>query len=292
MILVSIFGGLGNQMFQYAAARALALRCGQPLVLDLRHYAGPREHGYALDAFRLSARVGEARELPPRLRHEPLRALASRLARRDLPRWEERAPGFAPDVMGLQGPVWLHGYFQTERYFADHAPTIRAEFTPRAAPDAANAALLAEIAATPSVSVHVRRGDYVRNPRFNALHGTCPPEYYAAAAAKLCDRHGQAHFFVFSDDPAWARDNLRLPGPMRVIDHNAAASASEDLRLMSACRHHIIANSTFSWWGAWLNPRSDKTVIAPSRWFSDPGMHNPDLLPSGWLRVAPDPAAR
>lgn len=286
MILVSVFGGLGNQMFQYAAARALSLRSGQPLVLDLRHYAGPREHGYALDAFSIAGRLGRPEELPPRPRHEPLRALGRRFAGRSLPRWQEREPGFAAEVTRLRGPVWLHGYFQSERYFADHAPAIRTEFTPRAAPDAANAALLGEITASTSVSVHVRRGDYVRNPRFNALHGTCPPEYYASAAARMAGRLKDAVFYVFSDEPDWARKNLSLPGAVRVVDHNTGGPASEDLRLMSACRHHIIANSTFSWWGAWLNPRPDKKVIAPARWFAREGHENPDLLPASWLRLA------
>jgi hypothetical protein len=288
MIIVRVSGGLGNQMFQYAAGRALALRAGLPLGLDLRHYARAREHGYGLAAFRLADVPVDPKALPPLPRRQPLAALLWRLAGRQPRPWRERHLGFDPAIAAIRGPAWIDGYFQSERYFADAVDTIRAELSPAAPPDPENARWLAEIRAEPrAVSLHVRRGDYVRNARFAARHGTCTPDYYDRAVAAIAERMGEAPvIYAFSDDPAWVRDNLRLPCEMRIPAHNDASRNVEDLRLMSACRHHVIANSSFSWWGAWLNPDPGRIVAAPARWFADPAMSNPDIWPEGWLRVA------
>jgi len=179
------------------------------------------------------------------------------------------------------------GYFQSERYFEAHADVVRAELTPARPPDPQNARWLAEIAAEPrAVSLHVRRGDYVRNAKFAAHHGTCTPAYYDRALAYVTEQIGAAPvIYVFSDDPEWVRANMQLPCDVRVVGHNDASRNVEDLRLMSACRHHIIANSSFSWWGAWLNPRRDKVVAAPAMWFADPTSVNPDIWARGWQRI-------
>jgi hypothetical protein len=287
MIVMRLAGGLGNQMFQYAAGRAVALRTGLPLVLDRRFYDRPREHGYALGAFALADTPVDAARLPPLPRARPLAWLAGRLTGRALRRVHERGPGYDPAIAAIDGPAWLEGYFQSERYFAAHAPTIRAELAPARAPDPENARWLAEIISEPrAVSLHVRRGDYVSNPRFAARHGSCTPDYYARALDHVAARMGaEPVLYAFSDDPDWVRANLRLPAQMRVVGHNDAARNVEDLRLMSACRHHIIANSSFSWWGAWLNPRPDRIVAAPARWFADPAHANPDIWAEGWTRI-------
>jgi hypothetical protein len=287
MIVVRLAGGLGNQMFQYAAGRALSLRTGLPLVLDRRHYNRPREHGYALGAFPLADTAVEPARLPPLPRERPLAWFLERLTGRGLPRREERGPGFDPAIAAITGPAWIDGYFQSERYFADHADTIRAELSPPPATDEGNARWLAEITAEPhAVSLHVRRGDYVSNARFAARHGSCTPAYYERALAHVAGRMGaDPVIFAFSDDPDWVRGNLRLPAEIRVVDQNDAARNFQDLRLMSACRHHIIANSSFSWWGAWLNPNPDRIVAAPARWYADPAMSNPDIWAQGWDRI-------
>lgn len=287
MIIVRISGGLGNQMFQYAAGRAIALNTGQPLVLDRRHYLRPREHGYALGAFALADMPMNDAQLPPSRRERPVAHLLWRASRRQPRLLRETGLGYDPAIAAVTGPVWLEGYFQTERYFAAHAATIRKELSPSAPPDSENARWLAEIMAEPrAVSLHVRRGDYVRNPRFAARHGTCTPAYYARALDHVAQQMGAAPIvYAFSDDPDWVRENLHLPAEIRVLGHNTASRNIEDLRLMSACRHHIIANSSFSWWGAWLNPREDKIVAAPARWFADASDTNPDIWADGWARV-------
>mgnify|MGYP001027583173 CR=1 FL=1 len=162
-----------------------------------------------------------------------------------------------------------------------------AELTPASPPDPENALWLAEIEQERnSVSLHVRRGDYVRNLKFAAHHGSCTPEYYARALEHVTERMGTTPvIYVFADEPDWVVENMPLPGEVKVIRHNDAARNYEDIRLMSACRHHIIANSSFSWWGAWMNPRADKIVAAPDTWFADPASVNPDIWAQGWTRI-------
>jgi hypothetical protein len=139
-----------------------------------------------------------------------------------------------------------------------------------------------------SVSVHVRRGDYVTDPAANRVHGTCGSEYYERAAELLCEQVTSPRFFVFSDDPEAARRELRMPGPAEFIDGNVGQRDWEDLRLMTSCRHHIIANSTFSWWGAWLAHHDEQVVAAPHAWFrpgAKPGHCVRDLIPQSWMLV-------
>jgi len=287
MIIVRTKGGLGNQMFQYALGRSLSLKTGLPLLLDKRYYLHDREHGYGLDRFRLADIQLAPENLPPAPREQPLVHWLWRLMRREPHLQHEAGAAFDPAIAAISGPAWVEGYFQSERYFADHTATIRAELTPNAPPDAENAPWLAEIAAEPgALSLHVRRGDNVRNSRFAARHGTCTPDYYARALDHVAGQMtAEPVIYAFSDDPDWVRDNLKLPAKIRIPGHNDGARNVEDLRLVSACRHHIIANSSFSWWGAWLNPRADKVVAAPACWFADPAVSNPDIWADGWTRI-------
>jgi hypothetical protein len=131
----------------------------------------------------------------------------------------------------------------------------------------------------------VRRGDYVQNPVTNARHGLCPLEYYHTAVRTLAAQVPDPQFFVFSDDPDWTQQNLKLPYPTTYVTCNGLERDYEDLRLMSHCRHHIIANSSFSWWGAWLSTFPAKTVLAPSTWFREPPQASRDRVPAGWLTV-------
>lgn len=182
--------------------------------------------------------------------------------------------------------VYLDGYWQSERYFSDVSETIRQDLRIITPPSLENARHLEEIASVPSISLHVRRGDYL-TPKHQAYHGTCTMEYYARALDVVTSRMKvEPIVYVFSDEPDWARDNLLVPFEKRIMGHNSSANSYEDMRLMSACRHHIIANSTFSWWGAWLNLSPDKIVVAPQRWFADPNIDNPDLIPERWHRVS------
>src|SRR5262245_48269614 len=137
----------------------------------------------------------------------------------------------------------------------------------------------------PSVSLHVRRGDYVRDPALNRIHGTCSLEYYADAIDYVAQRVPGARFFVFSDDLRWVEHNLPIRHPVEYVRHNTGQQGHEDIRLMSHCQHHIIANSGFSWWGAWLDPRPEKIVCAPARWFADDRYDTRDVIPASWVKL-------
>lgn len=280
MITARLFGRLGNQMFQFAAAHALARRVGTQAALDPREVLA-RGEGVLTDVFDLP--VVAPGHLPPprgaRLRYLAWRrlGLAPRFRR-------ERGLGYNPAFETWGDGSYLHGYWQSERYFAEVAGEIRAafRFPEPSAPEVAEMA--ARITAGPAVSLHVRRGDYVAL----AAHTLCDPAYYAAALERLLPTlDTPPTVYVFSDDPAWARENLPLPVDRVVVDFGGRVPDFEDMRLMALCDHHIIANSSFSWWGAWLNPSATKQVFAPARWFGNPKLSNPDILPPGWTRVAP-----
>lgn len=279
VVVTRLYGGLGNQMFQYAAGLAVARRLGARLYVDTSWFE-PRAHPrdsppirrYGLDAFGIPA-------------HLPLRQRA-RLRLRPPAVVRERASTYQPDLALVGGSVVLDGYWQSERYFEGCEDAVRRAFT--FAPPGSEEArrLLDEILATGSVSVHVRRGDYESNPKHRTLFGLLGPDHYAAAASELCRRRGEdLRFYVFSDDIAWCRGHLELPGAAATTFVTDTGTDVEDLMLMAACRDHVIANSSFSWWGAWLGNAPDKLVVAPLRWANDPAVESADRIPPGWIRL-------
>ena len=285
MIVTALFGGIGNQLFQYATARALALRLGVPVGLDRRWFNGSKEREYALDRFTIADAPVDPRMVPARVGKLPSRLLSHYL-RGSLRIYREKGLAFHPRVLRQRDGTYLHGYFQCECYFADQEAALRRDLAFAEPPSIDSRPVLAEISGSLAVSLHVRRGDYVSNPKLSSLFGIVTPDYYARAAELIAQRAGgEPHFFVFSNDPAWTAENLRLGFPTRIVDHNGGSRATEDLRLMAACRHHILANSSFSWWGAWLNPSAEKIVVAPQPWFRDPSLDSSTIVPERWVRL-------
>jgi hypothetical protein len=291
VIITRLKGGLGNQLFQYAAGFRLAAVRNVELKLDLsefdnRKYRTPRS--YELVVFEITAEHAAARDI----------ASISTSSRRSIRRWLperfrshsstavfERQFQFDPEVLSLPDGVIMDGYWQSERYFAEVADLVREEFSFKQPAAGKNVDVAAEISACNAVSLHVRRGDYAADAVAMSTHGVCPLDYYYRAVEYVTERVSEPVFFLFSDDPDWVRENLKLSGPVSLVDHNGADAGSEDLRLMSRCAHHIIANSTFSWWGAWLNPSPKKIVVAPKQWFADDSLDTSDLLPSNWVKL-------
>ena len=290
MIVTELYGGLGNQMFQYAIGRALASKHDATLKLDTSRFKDYPLRSYALGHLSI-----EADELTDNERSKLqviqistnwVARLAKRLfGRNGLYLVSERSFAFDPSVLSASAACYLRGYWQSPKYFAAIEPQIRREFTVRAPLEGRNLELSQEMAGSMSVSLHVRRGDYASNAHTNRFHGTCGPEYYVAAEAALIERLGAFRLFVFSDDPEWARANLRLESPVTFVHHNGPERDYEDLRLMSLCHHHIIANSTFSWWGGWLCANDAKLVVAPRAWFRGVNHDTSDLVPESWLQV-------
>jgi hypothetical protein len=296
MIVVRLWGGLGNQMFQYAAARRLAHVNGAALKLDTGWFGneapGDTSRRYELGVFRIDAgfaSAGEARRLRgPDIRRWPrivkkLVAVVGYAGRRSYV--GEKHYHFDPEILRLKGDIYLDGYWQSEKYFRDAAEVIRNDFRLKPAPEGANRELMRKIGECESVSLHFRRGDYVTNVNAAAYHGTASLDYYAAAIDAILSRVGSPRLFVFSDEPEWVKRNLKAHLPVTYVEGNGEANAAEDLRLMSACRHHIIANSSFSWWGAWLGGNPGKVVVAPRKWFNAGNADTKDLIPEGWLRI-------
>ena len=286
MVIVRLIGGLGNQMFQYALGRALALRHGVPVKLDIGGFEQYKVHGYCLNRLRIVEQYARPDEVRAIKLPGALPRILNRLFGLAPNGWvREAAFHFDPTVMVLRPPLYLEGYWQSEKYFAAVRDVIRGEFTIRDSLNSQNRAVEERISNCNSVALHVRRGDYVSNPRTNAVHGVCGVEYYQRAAQLIGERIPRPEFFIFSDDPEWAKANLRLSFPSTVVNLNDASRSHWDLHLMSRCRHQIIANSSFSWWAAWLNGEASKIVIAPRRWFKQSDANTADLIPAGWLRV-------
>ncbi|PZU91914.1 MAG: alpha-1,2-fucosyltransferase [Chelatococcus sp.] len=288
-VTVRLIGGLGNQLFQYAAARALAKRHGAEVKLDLSGFESYGLRRYELGAYPIAATVATADELarigaPPQ-RSGFLGRLAGRLMPRPAHHYREPHYRYDPQLARQPLPIFMDGYWQSELYFADAADVLRLELTPKEPLEPANADVADKIRQTKAVSVHVRRGDYVSNAHTNTYHGVCSLDYYRAAIAHIQANVTDAHLFIFSDDHDWTRDNLKFDLPTTYVTANSADRGFRDMQLMSLCKNHVIANSSFSWWGAWLNPSPSKIVVAPARWFAAGDNDTRDLLPEGWVRL-------
>lgn len=291
MVIVRIISGFGNQMFQYAAGRRLAHVLGVELKLDISSYKKfYKLRTYNLRAFNIQENIATTDEVQRlTLKNSSLlKRISNRLLRKQqtppATYFKEKYFHFDSDVLNLCDDVYLEGYWQSEKYFADISEIIRQEFSVKIPQQAKDQELAELIGSCESVSLHVRRGDYVSDPRTNQMFVTCDLDYYYRCVDHISQTVQRPHFFIFSDDHQWAHDNLKLPFPTVFVDHNGADKDYEDLRLMSLCKHNIIANSSFSWWGAWLNNYKEKIVIAPSQWFRI-DMNECDLIPGNWLRL-------
>lgn len=283
-------------MFQYAAARRVAHVMQTQLKLDLSWFSATAQsrnvREYALGVFRITGSIAGPEEISRLLNRWSNRVVQYIYTKYPMPKLygcqthiREKSFHFDPDILRLKGDVYLDGYWQSEMYFRDIQDIVRKEFTFRNESDRNNTGLADLIRSETAVSLHVRRGDYITDTSIHAVHGTCSLDYYRSSIGLMASRVERPYFFIFSDDPEWAKAHLTLSHPVTYVTNNGTDRAYEDMRLMSLCKHHIIANSSFSWWGAWLSAAPDKMVIAPARWFKS-GEHNTkDLIPIAWVRL-------
>jgi len=292
MIITHIIGGLGNQMFQYAAGRALTIAKEVSLLLDvsdLDQY--PLHHGFELSrVFPITAEVATREDLRQLLGWRA-HSLAFRiLCRKPLSRFRRRSLVIEPhfnywdSIRDVPEDCYIRGYWQSEKYFENIAGIIRRDFDFSSPMGSANQESAKRINSCNSVSLHVRRGDFARESKTLSIHGLCSIDYYHRAIACITENIKDPEFFVFSDDMRWARTHLRIAHPIHYMQGNLGVDSFKDMRLMALCRHHVIANSSFSWWGAWLNPNQKKIVVAPKQWFATEQNTN-DLLPRDWIRL-------
>jgi len=290
MIIVQIRSGLGNQMFQYAFARNLALRNKTTLKLDLGFYRSYALRRYELDDLSIAAkelswaergmlRVARSQRFPA------LRALAEYMhGGGSIIALTDRQEGFDDAAYAQHGNIYLQGFWQSWRYFSEIRPLLLREFDVSLPCDSRNTEMMGRIRESNSVCIHVRRGDYVKNPETATVFGACPVEYYRAAAAQLRERVVNPEFFVFSDDLEWAKEHLGDHGNFVYVGLNHGQPPACDLRLMRACRHFIISNSTFGWWAAWLSEGPGKVVLSPQSWYKT-NWTTRDLLPPDWITL-------
>jgi hypothetical protein len=306
VITVSILGGLGNQMFQYAAAKALACKHEVELVIDESAFRSYALRPFLLDRLRVPEAVepvtGRTIDVPLRAKHfaamqwhNRANRVLTRLGLQKMPQpratYSERHFQFDPNFFALGRSISLYGYFQSELYFADIADKLRDYFQPRDWLGSQAQAMADAIGRSDMpVSVHIRRGDYVKSAETARVHGSLGVAYYRKALQVLQGAlTSRMTVFVFSDDSADAEAMLDfVPSDNLVHVRGDPNRPWEDMALMARCRHHVIANSSFSWWGAWLNSSADKIVIAPREWFT-PGelrqRNTCDLYPGGWILV-------
>jgi hypothetical protein len=278
-------GGLGNQLFQYATAFQLASWTGSQVFVDPYWFDHPRPREtprrLALVDYALRLHVADARQ------QRNWRLLRTRVARFIEPMLplrviRERPGGPGANALAAVPGQYLVGYWQNEQYFHEVRESLVRDLVPRQL-SGQDLACLEHMRRVDSVSLHVRRGDYVTLSSAAAFHGLCSLDYYQRAIAHIEQHVPTPAFFVFSDDPGWAKEHLQCSHPMHFVTHNLE-TPDRDLHLMSQCKHHIIANSSFSWWGAWLGEPQTRIVIAPRVWFPhDPDAHG--LVPARWTRL-------
>jgi hypothetical protein len=294
MVVVRLLGGMGNQMFQYAAARRLAHVLGAECQLDVSSFDVYRRRPYALDAFLVKgefAKREDVASLNPLLQRGAFGRLSLRIKHRlGLPRgwtvlFENSLRPLNNAVLNASGNVYLAGYWQSEKYFLDIEDTIRDDFRIAHELDENAREVAARIESCESVAVHIRRGEFINDPEASRLHGTCSAAYYQRCFDYLAGRIGRVHLFVFAEDESWARKNLKISFPAEYVPYRPENESWQNMRLMSLCRHHVLANSTFSWWGAWLGQRAGGIVLAPERWVQDDRYDTSDLIPSRWVKI-------
>lgn len=283
-------GGLGNQLFQYATADALAKRHQVELKLDLSFLKTDSQgqhtqRDFELNAFRISAEIASDQEVRQYTQPNRVQTILSKIGLRKKSLVKEKSFEFAPESKGWPSDCYLDGFWQSEKYFRENRKEILAKVSLKHhLPDECQA--FAElIKNTVSVSLHIRRGDYAKLTSANLFHGLLPISYYIKALDYLNSKLQNYTVFVFSDDLEWARANLKLQQPTVYVDYQTQNKTASDLMLMSWCKHNVIANSSYSWWGAWLNQHEGKQVVAPSPWFRKNDINTKDLLPDNWKKI-------
>lgn len=289
MILVKITGGVGNQLFQYATGYALAKKLDCELVLDTSFYPTQTLRKYELDKFNVDARLATEDEVKS---HGGGNDFVSKLLRKTGISWliyphyfkETESTVYHRKIEQCKVGTLLDGYWQNPRYFSEYKADIVRQFTPieGISMPARDWQAKIEQEETKAVSLHVRRGDYVQNAHTNSVHGTCDIDYYNKAIAVMQEKLGQdVVFYVFSDDISWCKGSLNHIEHIQFVDDTT--SAIDDMFLMSRCAGNIIANSTFSWWGAWLN--TNGLTLAPTDWFMDKNRKYSGIYPSLWITL-------
>lgn len=268
-------------MFQYAIGKHLAIKNNTKLKFDVRELEQDKLRNYELDIFNISGSMAS------RFTMIFIHIFNNRIISKVLGQYylyiKQQDLYFNEKILIKKGNIYLDGYWQSENYFREIRNIIIKDFLIKTKPDKRNKLMLEKIENSNSVCIHIRRGDYISNEKTSEVHGTCSLKYYYNAVKIILKKVKNPTFFIFSDDSQWTKENLKLEYPTVYVDINSPEKSYEDLRLMLSCKHFIIANSSFSWWGAWLSSNPNKIVCTPKKWFrsADEG----DIVPKSWIRV-------
>ena len=284
MIISQIQGGLGNQMFQYAIGRHLSCIHQTKLILDLSYYDKKRYREFLLDNFRTKIfKVYQTRK--ERNRGLFINKIKSLILSNNLMEIDERNLKNGEFNFSVSNYYYLKGYWQSQENFIESSELIKKDFRLKSSRKIKNSRWYKKINNKNSVSIHVRRGDYVSDEVTNSFHGIIGLEFYKAAMKLIRKKIDSPVFFIFSDDIEWCQKNFKLRDGLNFVDEKW--EDFYDLKLMSLCSHNIIANSTFSWWAAWLNSNSSKIIICPKKWFNNDLKNNMsnNLIPHNWISI-------
>lgn len=272
--IVKLNGGLGNQMFQYAFALSLKEKTDAQILFDFSYFDEiVKDENVVIRPFELSVFNTDCKKASKEdlAKIEYSKPLKNIVTQKSAYKFDKKL--FSPDK------YYYNGYFQNEKYFNDVRENLLKAFSLKEPIDAKNQTVLDSILQTNSVSIHVRRGDYVTLESANKFHGTCSLKYYGKAIKHIAKKVKNLHFFLFSDDIEWVIENLKIEYPFTAVDFNQDKGWL-DLNLMKHCKCNILANSSFSWWGAWLNENPNKIIVAPKHWIA--GHEKCDIVPRGW----------
>ncbi|WP_300438554.1 alpha-1,2-fucosyltransferase [Christiangramia sp.] len=294
-VIIEILGGIGNQMFQFALAKILAEKNDSELFIDTNFYKETSQNlknfprYFSVGIFDLQFKLATEKE-KIFFKHPSLKNRLNRKLGLNYPKvFKEKSFNFDPELLTMKAPIFLKGYFQSYKYFAGTESKIRQLYEfPVEKLDSRNEEIKSRIITKTSVSVHIRRGDYVENRKTQDFHGNCSVEYYKKAVEYLSATIKDFNLVFFSDDIEWVQNQFKdLPYEKKFVTGNLYENSWKDMYLMSLCDHNIIANSSFSWWAAWLNKNPEKKVVAPKKWFADMDQEQKslDLLPPDWVRI-------
>ncbi len=285
MVIIKLQGGLGNQLFQYALGRNLSLKNNVELKFDISALEENKIRKYSLETFHIQGLIASDVEI------RKFKNGFGRVKDFFLPYYYksviiERQFNFDPEILALKGERYFEGYWQSEKYFDDAADKLRSDLVLEKELGAPAAGWLNKIVSCNSISIHIRRQDYVVG-KWSKVYNILDMDYYDSAIKLIQKKIDEPEFFIFSDDIKWAKDNfLNIIGPkINIVSGSDSIKDYEEMILMSRCGHHIIANSSFSWWGAWLGGGKNKVIIAPAKWFNEFKADTRDLLPSAWIKI-------
>lgn len=287
MIITKISGGLGNQMFQYAIAKSMAKKNNDIFKLDISFYPKQTLRRYELNQFNIEEKIATKREcIKFRGKEDFLFKLKGKLGfknKRPSEYYNEKEKTiFDNNLWNKKGDIYLDGFWQNEEYFKDIREEILKDFSLKHNISEEAKKYLEKIKNFQSVSIHIRRGDYIQNSHTNSVHGTCDLNYYQKAIKYIQKNVVNPNFHIFSDDIVWCKKNFEFLEHKVFIDNTK--SAFDDLELMRNCKYNIIANSSFSWWGAWLNKNDKKIVISPLKWINN-NPKNLKWVPNNWIQI-------